>query len=462
MSRLWLLAAAVAAVALAIPAAAVAHAVLDGSNPSPGQRLDVAPRQLELRFSGPLRVLPNSIQVLSTTGQRFSGPPRFGHDKRTLLADLLDLPKGGYTVRWRTLSALDGHVVSGVFTFGIRYPALPATAAYGTTAPGTTEQLVRWGYYLAIALLVGGLAFRVVLLRGLELPPRLRRALLISTAAGVVASIEIGVVGFLLRAVNVLQVPFAEFLYGDLSPLANGTRFGQAFIALTLGFVVVAALITFAWLSDRTWPLAVALPFTLALCTGLALSGHSSTGGQAWASELADWVHFSAAAIWVGGLATMAICLWGTAPELRRVVFLRFSRLAVALVGLVAAAGIYLTIRRLTAVADLWETTYGNVLIIKLVLVVAALAWGGFHHLVARPVIEGQGRDGFVGRLRCSLLGESAVLASVLVLAAILVNSEPPVPRNSPAQALPSVARVAALPGSAAAAAAPAASQARP
>ena len=229
-----------------------------------------------------------------------------------------------------------------------------------------------------------------------------------------------------------LQVPFSEFLYGDLSPLANGTRFGQAFIALTLGFVLVAALITFAWLSDRTWPLAVALPFTLALSTGLALSGHSSIGGQAWASELADWVHFSAAAIWVGGLATMAICLWGTAPELRRAVFLRFSRLAMALVGLVVAAGVYLTIRRLPAIADLWETTYGNVLIIKLVLVAAALAWGGFHNLVARPVIEGEGRDGFVGRLRRSLLGESAVLAAVLVLAAILVNSEPPVPKNRP------------------------------
>ena len=455
MRRLWQLAAVVVAVALVIPAAAVAHAVLDGSNPSPGQRLAVAPRQIELRFSGPLKVLPDSIEVLSTTGQRFSGPPRFGRDNRTLVADLLDLPKGGYTVRWRTLSALDGHVVAGVFTFGIRYPAPPATAAYGTTGPGTTEQLVHWGYFLAIALLAGGLAFRVVLLRGLEVPPRLRRALLLSTAAGVVAGIEIGIVGFLLRAVNVLQVPFSEFLYGDLSPLTDGTRFGQAFIALTLGFVLVAALITFAWLSDRTWPLAVALSLTLGLSSGLALSGHSSTGAQAWASELADWVHFSAAAIWVGGLATMAICLWGTAPALRRVVFLRFSRVAMALVGLVVAAGVYLTIRRLPAVSDLWETTYGNVLIVKLMLVTAALAWGGFHHLVARPVVEGEGRDGFVGRLRRSLLGESAVLAAVLVLAAILVNSEPPVSKNSPALASPAAAQAAPAP-------APAPAQLRP
>ena len=34
------------------------------------------------------------------------------------------LPRGAYTVRWRAISA-DGHVVSGVFTFGVRVPAPP-------------------------------------------------------------------------------------------------------------------------------------------------------------------------------------------------------------------------------------------------------------------------------------------------------------------------------------------------
>ena len=82
MSRLGLVATLLVAVALAVPASASAHAVLDGSNPDPGQRLEVAPRTIELRFSGPVKVLSNSIQVLSSTGQLFSGKPRLGETER--------------------------------------------------------------------------------------------------------------------------------------------------------------------------------------------------------------------------------------------------------------------------------------------------------------------------------------------------------------------------------------------
>lgn len=431
MSRLGLVATLLVAVALAVPASASAHAVLDGSNPDPGQRLEVAPRTIELRFSGPVKVLSNSIQVLSSTGQLFSGKPRLGETDRVVVVDLLDLPKDGYTVRWRTLSALDGHLVSGVFTFGVRYPAPPATAAYGTEGPGVDEQIIRWLYFTAIALLAGGLAFRLVVLRGLDVPPRLHRAVLALTGGAVVVAIEIGIVGFLLRAINVLQVPFGDFLYGDLSPLANGTRFGQAFIALTLGLVVVSALIVFAWLSGRLWPLWPALVLTLGFAAGLPLSGHSTEDTYAAVSVIADWVHLSAASLWVGGLASLALLGWRFAPELRRVMFLRFSRLATVLVALVVGPGIYLAVRRLPEVSDLWETGYGKALLVKLVLVAAALAWGAFHHLVARPVVRGAGRDGFVARLQRSLLGESTVICAALLLAAILVNSEPPVENKS-------------------------------
>lgn len=432
-----------AAAGLALPAVASAHAILGKSLPAPGQRLETTPDTIELHFSGPLKVLPNSVQVLSTTGQIFSGAPRLGPDRRTIVADLLELPKGGYTVRWRTLSALDGHLISGVYTFGVRYPAPPATAAYGTSGPTTDEQVVRWLYFLAISLLGGGLAFRLIVLRGLTVPAPTVRALTILTGAAVVVGIEVGIAGFLLRASNVLQVPFMDFFYGDVSPLANDTRFGQAFIALTLGFVVVSALIVLSWLSDREWPLWPALVLTLGLSSGLSLSGHAAEGSAAWWNVLADYVHLAAAQVWIGGLAALALCLWWTAPGLRRTAFLRFSRLAMAMVGLVVGAGIYMTTRRLTAVGDLWETRYGNVLLIKLMLVALALTWGAFHHAFARPVIARAGRDGFVGRLQRSLLGESMVIASVLLLAAILVNSEPPVPRKpSP----PSVAATAVAP----------------
>ena len=41
-----------------------------------------------------------------------------------------------------------------------------ATEAYGASGPTTTEHVVRWLYFLALALLIGGLGFRLLVLRG--------------------------------------------------------------------------------------------------------------------------------------------------------------------------------------------------------------------------------------------------------------------------------------------------------
>ena len=67
-----------------------------------------------------------------------------------------------------------------------------------------------------------------------------------------VGALEVGILAFLLRAEDALQLPFVDFLYGDLSPLAK-TRFGYAFVAMTLGYALVAALVFLAWLTDREW-----------------------------------------------------------------------------------------------------------------------------------------------------------------------------------------------------------------
>ena len=53
-------------------------------------------------------------------------------------------------------------------------------------------------------------------------------------------------------------------------------------------------------------------------------------------------MHLSAASLWIGGLIALVVAVWPVAPALRREAFARFSRLAVGLVGLVLAAGIYL------------------------------------------------------------------------------------------------------------------------
>jgi copper transport protein len=349
-----------------------------------------------------------------------------------MLTTLKRLPKGAYTVRWHAISS-DGHVVSGVWTFGVGVAAPPPTEAYGASGPTRTEHVVRWAYFLGLMLLVGGLGFRLLIVRG-PLPPRAESRFYKLTGLGVIAVLEVGILAFLLRAEDALQLPFGRLLYGDLSPIASGTRFGTAFIAMTLGFARSGAALP-RWLVERRPPLGC-IRRGARFASGLLAVGHSAAdAGSSWKSELADWVHLSAACLWLGGLVQLALVVWPLAPELRRETFLRYARLAPVLIALLVAAGLYLSVLRLPHLSDLWTESYGQVLLVKLGLVSVALAWGGLHHKIAVPLVE-RGHP-VVGKLSRSLLGEASVGMAVLLAAAVLVDSKPPPqPVPKPTQAV--------------------------
>jgi putative copper export protein len=298
-------------------------------------------------------------------------------------------------------------------------------SAFGAGGPTTTEHLVRWLWFLGLALAVGALGFRLVCLRGLGVPLAVERRIAVAAGLGCVVSLQAGIAAFSLRSEDALQLPFDRFLYGDLSRMA-ATRFGQAFIVMTLGFAFVLALVFGSWLLDRVELLVPAFVLALGLLAGLAFSGHDAVdAGSSWLSEVADWVHIAAASLWIGGLATMAVLLWRGAPQLRRQAFTRFSRFATVLVALVLGAGTYLAIVRLPHWSDLWSSGYGRVLLVKLGLVSCALAWGAFHNFVVKPALA-RGDSGFLGRIGSSLVGESLVGMAVLLAAAVLVDSKPP------------------------------------
>ena len=401
--------------ALALPAQAFAHATLERTSPAFEQRLSTSPRIVTLRFDQYIEGLPHAIRLYSAHGEL--PVPRIRTDGRALIASVPKLRRGGYTIRWHALSG-DGHVVSGVFTFGVRAKAPAPTEAFGASGPTRTEDVVRWLYFLSLALVVGGLGFRLLVARR-RLPDRFFAL----TGVGVFATLNVGIAAFLLRADDALQLPFGRLLYGDLSPIAR-TRFGTAFVAMTLGFSAVAALLFLAWLTDRDvflWP-----AFLIGLCfvSGLSLSGHSAVdAGSSWKSALADWAHLAAACLWIGGLVQLVVVVWPLLPELRRPALVAFSRLATVCVGVLLLAGVYLAILRLPRLSDLWTTGYGQILLVKIALVALAFAWGGLHKLRAVPVVA---RDGTVPRLRASLAGESMIGMIVLLVAAFLVNAKPP------------------------------------
>ena len=429
------LAVAVAIVAaLALPTSAFAHATLTHASPGYESRQAVAPHEVVLRFDQSVGLISHSLEVFAADGRKVSGPPAFGADQRTVRVALHGLVRAGYTVRWRVLSS-DGHVGSGLYTFGYGVAAPPPTSAYGASGPTWADDGVRWAYFVCLALVLGSLGMRLLILPT-SVPDRLSHWLHVVAGFGALAAVDVGIVAFVLRAEDALQLPFVGLMYGDLSPFATKTRFGIAFVAMTLGFAFVSALVFLSWLFERRALLLGAFGISVGFASGLSLSGHSAVEPNAWwLSQLADYAHLLAASLWAGGLVVLALVVWPLAPALRRTAFLRFSRLATVLVGVLVVAGTYLSILRLPTVSDLWTSSYGRTLLIKLAIVCVALCWGALHHFVVRPRLE---RGETPGGLRRSLLGESTIAVAVLLVAAVLVNSAPP-PRAAagPTQAAP-------------------------
>ena len=423
-------------VALLLPAGAAAHATLSEASPQEQSRLETPPTEIRLRYDQSVTATPDSIVVLAADGRRVSGVVTQQAGGTVVRAPLRGLAKGeAYTVRWHEISA-DGHVGNGVYTFGVGVPAPSPTEAVGASGVTWRDDVARWALFVSLSLLIGVVGVRLLILPGV-VDPRVERRVHLLGTLGAVAAVNAGIVGFVIRCANALQVSGVDLLYSDLSPFAESTRFGIAFLLTTLGYGACMTILVVAWALDRPalrWP---AFLLALVLAWGYSLSSHQATEPNAsLLGEVADWVHLVTAMLWVGGVLTLAIVVWPLAPALRRAAFLRFSRIAILLVGVLVVAGTVVAIQRLPALSDLWQTSYGRTLLVKIGLVLVALSWGGMHHLVVRPRLErGDGVRGVGG----SLLAETTVAMAVLLAAAVLVNGAPP-PVVTPARAAVPVA----------------------
>jgi hypothetical protein len=104
--------------ALLAVGSAFGHARLLGAVPAPDAELTGPPPSLTLKFNESVRL---GMLQLWTAGHEI--PLTIDHDAPAASTVTLPLPRlaaGTYEVRWSALTASDGHVVKGVYSFSIR------------------------------------------------------------------------------------------------------------------------------------------------------------------------------------------------------------------------------------------------------------------------------------------------------------------------------------------------------
>jgi copper resistance protein D len=159
------------------------------------------------------------------------------------------------------------------------------------------------------------------------------------------------------------------------------------------------------------------------------------------AEALVTWIHITCSSIWVGGSIFLGIVL---APSLKivmpnarhRLLLMikfgrRFNLIAIPSFVILIGTGIYNSRAFLVDTNTLWETQYGQILLVKIILVLVVIAAYTFHVKAINKETEQELAsanvdENYINILRSKILilGRMTVVLSVAVLfLASLLNS---------------------------------------
>ena len=372
--RLPWIALAASALALLLPATGWAHASLVRARPADGAVLARPPTDVRVLFDDAVHVGPGIAAIRNGGGSVLAGRARV-EDGRTLVVPLRrGLADGDYSVRWSIVSN-DGHLESGVLAFAVGIGRAPPLAGLSPGATGPTADTVgtRWLFFAGLLGAVGVALFTLIV-RPLD---EERIPLVLSTAA-------------VLAALGAAQ---------EVHRVGLSTRDGAALGAGFVLAVVVASVAAAATLDHRA--LRPALVLALGLAVVPSLAGHALDAGLPRVNVVVDVLHVVAAAGWIGVLVGLVVVRDAHAP---RADAGRVAGLALASVVVLGGTGITRAAYELTGTAQLWDTSYGRVLLVKTGLLVVALAAGWLL------------RDRVQRRAGIELVLAIAVLAAVSVL----------------------------------------------
>jgi copper transport protein len=474
---------AIAGVLAAAPAA-WAHAQLLGTSPLSGSTVKVEPAEVIFKFDQDVGGTLGAVRVYNAQGSEVDGldVSHPGGNEHWIGVGLKPhLPDGTYTGTYRVISA-DTHIVYGGLVFSIGHAgAAPKFTVAGLIGKNETGHVTKVAFgvvralnYLTLALMVGGLAFlffawipALTAIAGGEerwslasqvFAKRMTRLFALAVVLGAIVS----VLGVLFQGASAAGVSLWGSLKGSIIENTLESRFGKVWGFRAIDWILLGALLLASGAIGRSAvPVfgsstqdgkAPALPRppraivallalgALYLAITPALAGHASIESPVGVFFPSDVLHVLSGSVWVGGIACLLLALPGATRRLEGAersrlllaTLARFSPIALGAVVVIAVTGVIQAYIDVRSFHGLFHTTYGALIIVKIVLLSLLIGLGWVNRERVIPALErvvGDGRSpGGIGALaRRAMRGELALMICVFGITAALISYAPPI-----------------------------------
>jgi putative copper export protein len=285
---------------------------------------------------------------------------------------------------------------------------------------------VRWATFAAILTIVGAVVFRFAILARTNLAGhRVAEAAARATTVGALAAALLIPVAIARLAVQTSAMRFPGDPWLSVgSTLATQTSWGHVWLMQFGAAVLLVAAFLAARRGGRVWWAVVVVLAAILAATPTLASHAMSAERLTGVSIAADLLHVVAASAWMG---TLAVMFDSTRRfDLRDGAYTTalldvFSPLARWAALAVVASGTLSAVAHITSVSALTGSSYGLMLVRKLIVVaiVAAIGWRNWRTLTPKIPTTGP------GPMRRAMAIELAMAMIVLGLTAALVNTPP-------------------------------------
>ncbi|MFJ5623366.1 copper resistance CopC/CopD family protein [Peribacillus loiseleuriae] len=400
----------------AVPQGVFAHALLEKATPAPDSHLKSSPKEIVLMFNERLEKELYSIKVFNEDGDMVSkSKTEIGKEQKYIKQALPPLPNGNYAISYSVLSA-DGHPVKGSYVISI---------GEGTVLRSDMNQLVlhkegsesvlysiynsvvRALYYIVLLLATGWIIWGT--LKKVD-NPEIRTSyrqwaiylqiMLLTTTIGM---------GF-MQFIDLLD----SWTPSEIWSVLTGTTIGISwFLSMLLSLSGFVLLLRFNWL-DRLW--------VFMILAVKSMNGHAMAFDPPIRTISIDIIHLLGAAIWAGGLFYILV-FWNKQREHVRRFLPMFSQIALISILVLFVTGIASTLIFLPQVHYLFYTTWGIMLLIKVVLVLFVIVIG----VILRYAMK-KAQEDAIGKL---LKIDFSLMIIILIIVGIFTHLSP-LPQNKP------------------------------